>query len=211
VAEIRGREKPDEYVLIGAHLDSWDLGDGSTDNGTGTAVVLEAARAIRASGLIPRRSIRFVLFAAEEQGLVGSRRYVQSRKEELDRLQAAVIHDAGTGRVKSFAVEQRYELREALDHLATPLREAGLEELTMRQTRGSDHLSFRDEGIPAFFGIQEVAGYRQNHHSQADTFDKVRLEDLVQGAKVVAAFAWNLAEYPEKLPRKKEIKVEAGP
>jgi hypothetical protein len=211
VAEIRGREKPDEYVLVGAHLDSWDLGDGSTDNGTGTSVILEAARAIRAAGLVPRRSIRFVLFAGEEQGSVGARHYLQLHKGDLDRIQAVVIHDTGTGRVKSFSVEERYDLREALDRLVEPLREAGLQELTMRQTRGSDHVVFREVGVPAFFAIQDIAGYRQNHHSQADTFDKVLPADLVQGAKVVAAFVWNLAESPDKLPRKRIIKVDSAP
>jgi hypothetical protein len=126
VAEIPGGEKADELVFVGAHLDSWDLGDGATDNATGSAVVLEAARAIRASGLKPKRTIRFLLFSGEEQGMVGSREYIKAHKEELDRIQAVVIHDTGTGRVKSFAVNGRYDVREALDKIAEPLREIGL-------------------------------------------------------------------------------------
>jgi carboxypeptidase Q len=113
-----------------------------------------------------------------------------------------VIHDTGTGRVKSFSLESRYDIREALDKIAEPLREAGLEELSMRRTSGSDHVPFRDAGVPAFFGIQELAEYRKTHHSQSDTFDKIRKDDLEQGAKVVAAMAWNLAHYPDKLPYK---------
>jgi Iap family predicted aminopeptidase len=202
VAEIRGSEKPEEIVLVGAHLDSWDLGAGATDNATGSAVTLEAARAIQASGLRPKRTIRFALFTGEEQGLVGSREYIKTHKEELDRMQGVVIHDTGTGRVKSFTLEGRYDIREAMDKIVEPVREVGLEELSMRRTSGSDHVPFRDAGVPAFFGIQDPAEYRKTHHSQSDTFDKLRKEDLVQGAKVVAAMAWNLAEYGEKLPRK---------
>ncbi|MBI3695925.1 MAG: M20/M25/M40 family metallo-hydrolase [Acidobacteria bacterium] len=203
VAEITGGEKAEEIVIVGAHLDSWDLGAGATDNGTGSSVALEAARAIHALGVKPKRTIRFILFAGEEQGLNGSRAYIKAHPDELDKIQGVVIHDTGTGRVKSFTLEGRYDLREALDKMAEPLREAGLEELSMRRTSGSDHVPFRDAGVPAFFGIQDAAEYRKTHHSQSDTFDKIRKADLEQGAKVVAALAWNLAEYPEKLPRKK--------
>jgi hypothetical protein len=202
VAEIRGSERPEEVVIVGAHLDSWDLGCGATDNATGTSVTLEAARAIQAAGLRPKRTVRFVLFTGEEQGLVGSREYIKTHLDELDRIQGVVIHDTGTGRVKSFTMEGRYDVREAMDRIAEPLREVGLEELSMRRSSGSDHVPFRDTGIPAFFGIQDPAEYRKTHHSQSDTFDKVRKDDLVQGAKVVAALAWNLAEYPERLPRR---------
>ncbi len=205
LAEIRGAEKPEEMVIVGAHLDSWDLGAGATDNATGSSVALEAARAIQASGLRPRRTIRFVLFSGEEQGLVGSREYVKAHQAELDRIQGVVIHDTGTGRVKTFSLEGRYDLREALDRLAEPLREIGLEELSMRRTSGSDHVPFRDAGVPAFFGIQEPAEYAKTHHSQSDTFDKLRKEELVQGAKAVAALAWNLAAYPDKLSRKTPV------
>ena len=203
VAEIGGGEKASEMVIVGGHLDSWDLGTGTTDNGTGSSVVLEAARAIRASGLKPQRTLRFVLFTGEEQGLVGSREYTKLHKDELDRVQGVVIHDTGTGRVKSFTMEGRYDLREILDKLVEPLRELGMEELSMRRTGGSDHVPFRDAGVPAFFGIQDPAEYRKTHHSQTDTFDKVRKNDLIQGAKAVAALAWNLSESPEKLQRKK--------
>ncbi|HYM09773.1 MAG TPA: M20/M25/M40 family metallo-hydrolase, partial [Bryobacterales bacterium] len=203
LGEIRGASQPDQVVIVGAHLDSWDLGTGATDNGTGSSVVLEAARALRAFGLHPSRTIRFVLFTGEEQGLVGSRDYVKVHAAELDHIQGVVIHDTGTGGIKSFTLEGRYDLREALDKLAEPLHEIGLEELSMRSTEGSDHVPFREAGVPAFFGIQAPAEYRRTHHSQSDTFDKVHKDELIEGAKAVAALAWNLSEYPEKLPRKK--------
>ncbi len=210
VAEIRGSEKPDEYVIVGAHLDSWDLGTGATDNGTGSVVVLEAARAIQASGLKPKRTIRFLLFSGEEQGLVGSREYVKAHKDEMDRVQGAVIHDTGTGRIRSFALNGRYDIREALDRIVEPLREIGLEELSMRRSGGSDHMSFAETGVAAFFGIQDPAEYRKTHHSQSDTFDKAWKDDLIQGAKAVAALAWNLSEHPEKLVRGKPL-PQRGP
>jgi carboxypeptidase Q len=203
IAEVRGGEKAGELVIVGAHLDSWDLATGTTDNGAGSSVVLEVARAIHAFGMKPKRTIRFALFSGEEQGLNGSREYVKKHGDELDRVQGVVIHDTGTGRIKSFTVEGRYDLREALDKLVEPLREIGLEELSMRRTSGSDFVPFRDAGVPAFFGIQDPAEYRKTHHSQSDSFDKARKDELVQGAKAVAALAWNLSENPDKLPRKK--------
>jgi Zn-dependent M28 family amino/carboxypeptidase len=209
IAEIRGSDKPDEVVIVGAHLDSWDLATGATDNATGSAVVMEAARAIHALGISPKRTIRFMLFVGEEQGSVGSRDYIKAHSGELDKIQGVVIHDTGTGMVKTFSLEQRYDLREAMDRIATPLREIGLEELTMRRTEGSDHVPFRDEGVPAFFALQAPADYRRTHHSQADTFDKVHKDELIQGAKAVVALVWNLSEYPEKLPRKK-MEPQAG-
>ncbi|MBI3665192.1 MAG: M20/M25/M40 family metallo-hydrolase [Acidobacteria bacterium] len=202
VAEIPGGEKANEVVIIGAHLDSWDLGEGATDNATGSSVALEVARAIRTSGLKPERTLRFILFSGEEQGLNGSRAYVKAHQSEMDKVQGVVIHDTGTGRVKSFALQNRYDLREAMDKLVEPLREVGLEELSLRWMGGSDHVPFAEVGVPAFMGIQDPAEYRKTHHSQSDTLDKIKREELVQGAKVVAALAWNLSADPEKLPRK---------
>src|SRR6266481_5421254 len=118
VGEIRGREKPDEAVILGAHLDSWDLGTGALDNGCNAALVIEAARVIRASGVIPRRSIRFVLFTGEEQGMLGSWAYAHAHRSELDRMIAAVIFDAGIGAVTGYSLGGRKDLlpsvREAL-------------------------------------------------------------------------------------------------
>ena len=108
VGEIKGSEKPDEIVLLGAHLDSWDLGTGSTDNGTGSMAVLEAARIIKALGVAPKRTMRFVLFTGEEEGLMGSKAYVEAHKSEMDKYDVVFVHDTGTGRVKgALAAEPR--------------------------------------------------------------------------------------------------------
>jgi len=202
IAEIRGSEKPEEIVVLGAHLDSWDLGTGATDNGTGSMVVLEAARALQKSGLKPKRTIRFALFSGEEQGLNGSRAYVEAHRDEMPRVSAALIHDTGTGRVTSISLMRNYAAREVMDTVVAPLRSLGLLELSERWMTGSDHVPFDEAGVPGFFCIQDPAQYFETHHSQADTFDQAHEADLVEGAQVMAAVAYNLAELPDLLPRK---------
>ena len=208
VAEIRGSEKPDELVVLGAHLDSWDLGTGTTDNGTGSMVVLEAARALEKLGLKPKRTIRFALFSGEEQGLNGSRAYVEAHHAELLKTSAALIHDTGTGRVISISLMRNYQDREVMDQVVAPLHALGLLELSERWMTGSDHASFDEAGVPGFFCIQEPAQYYQTHHSQADTFDQAQEADLVEGAQVMAVWAYNVAQLPELLPRKGPVKTD---
>src|SRR6266581_2069800 len=202
VGEIRGSEKPDEVVIVGAHLDSWDLGTGSTDNGTGSMAVLEAARALAKLGLKPKRTIRFVLFTGEEQGLVGSVKYVDAHKDELEKISAVLVHDTGTGRALTLGLHDNYQDREILDQVLAPLKELKLLEPTMRRSFGTDHASFDDVGVPGFFVVQDGAEYNQTHHSQSDTFDKVWKDDLNQGAQVLAAWAYNTAQLPAMLPRR---------
>ena len=202
VAEIPGAEKPDEVVIIGGHIDSWDLGTGATDNGTGIMAVLEAARALKAVGVKPKRTIRFVLFSGEEQGLHGSRAYVKAHEKEMDKVSGVLIHDTGTGRVKSIGLQGRYDLREVMDKVVEPFKEAvELEELSMRTMMGTDHQSFLPKGVPAFAVIQDMAEYRKTHHTESDTFDKVYPDEINQGAKVLAAWAYNVAMLPDVLPR----------
>ena len=202
VAEIRGSEKPDEVVVLGAHLDSWDLGTGATDNGTGSMVVLEAARALEKLGLKPKRTIRFVLFSGEEQGLNGSRAYVEAHKSELPKFSGALIHDTGTGKVISIGMMENFQDAEIMYQVVKPLRAVGLLELSERPMGGSDHVAFNQAGVPGFYGIQEPAQYFQTHHSQADTFDQANEADLVEGAQVLAVWAYNVAQLADLLPRK---------
>src|SRR5262249_55494425 len=126
VGEIRGSEKPDEFVVVGAHLDSWDLGQGTTDNGTGSAVGLEAARILARCGTPPRRTIRFVLFTGEEQGLHGSRAYVQKHKDELGRTSCCIVHDTGQGKVTGVTVGARPPVRAILEKELAGLKELGV-------------------------------------------------------------------------------------
>ncbi len=202
VADIRGSEKPDEVVILGAHLDSWDLGTGSTDNGTGSMAVLEAARTLAKLNLKPKRTIRFVLFTGEEQGLYGSEEYVKAHQNELEKISGVLVHDTGTGRVLKLGLHDNYQDRELVDQVLSPLHELNLLEPSMARSYGTDHLSFDDAGVPGFFCIQDLAEYRQTHHSQSDTFDKVWKDDLNQGAQVLAAWAYNTSQLPNMLPRR---------
>jgi Zn-dependent M28 family amino/carboxypeptidase len=203
VAEIPGTEKADEVVILSAHLDSWDLGTGATDNGTGSMAVLEAARALQKSGLKPKRTIRFVLFTGEEQGLFGSREYVKKHKDELAKISGVLVDDSGTGKVLTIGLMGNYNARETVDRVLYPLADtAGIMEPTLRSEGGSDHVPFDEAGVPGFWCVQETAEYQKTHHSQADTLDRVRWDDLTQGAEVLAVFGYNTAQLPELLPRK---------
>jgi Zn-dependent M28 family amino/carboxypeptidase len=209
VAEIRGTEKPDEVVIIGAHLDSWDLGTGATDNGTGSMAVLEAARALQKLAVKPKRTIRFVLFTGEEQGLNGSKAYVAAHKDELAKVSGVLVHDSGTGRVLTIGLMGNYNARETIGRVLYPLAEpVGIMEPSLRSEGGSDHVPFDNAGVPGFWCVQEVADYEKMHHSQADVLDHVRWDDLTEGAQVLAVFAYNVAELPELLPRKPQKQEE---
>ena len=204
VAEIPGTEKPEEVVIIGGHLDSWDLGTGATDNGTGSMAVLEAARALMKLDVKPKRTIRFILFSGEEQGLNGSRMYAEAHKADLSKVSAVLVHDTGTGRVLSIGMQGNYQAREVMDRITAPLRIStiGLSEVSLRSTRGTDHASFNDAGVPGFYCIQDPYNYRKTHHSQSDTFEQASKDDLVQGAQVLAVWAYNVAQFPDMLPRR---------
>src|SRR6266852_2864374 len=202
VAEIPGAEKPDEVVILGAHLDSWDLGTGSTDNGTGSMAVLAAARALQKVNLKPKRTIRFVLFSGEEQGLYGSQEYVKKHKNELEKISGVLVHDTGTGRVLTLGLHDNYQDRELVDQVLAPLKELKLLEPSMLRLSGTDHLSFNEAGVPGFWCIQDGAEYSKTHHSQSDTFDKAWKDELIQGSQVLAAWAYNTAQLPAMLPRR---------
>lgn len=211
VGEIRGREKPDEVVILGAHLDSWDLGTGATDNGTGAMAVLEAARALEKLGVRPKRTIRFILFSGEEQGLNGSKAYVQAHQDELPNVSGMLVHDSGTGKVLTIGLMGNYHVRETVDRLLYPVvQPLGLMEPSLRSEGGSDHVPFDRVGVPAFWCVQEAVDYAQTHHSQADVLDRVKWDDLTEGAQVLAIFGYNVAEWPEMLPRKEAKELEGS-
>lgn len=195
VAEIRGRERPDEWVMLGAHLDSWDFGTGAQDNGTGTAMVLEAARAIAASAQAPRRSIRFALWAAEEEGLLGSFAYARAHREELKKCAAYVNTDSGAGHPLGMLVMGREDLMKPMqDLLNGNLQGLGAANVSLQFHFGSDHVPFFLHGIPAFDLDVDDAPYGLVHHKPSDTFDKVNRHQLASGAAIVAVTAYLLAE-----------------
>jgi hypothetical protein len=201
VGEITGSEKPDEFVVVGAHLDSWDLGQGTTDNGTGTCVVLETARILAKSGIRPKRTIRFCLFTGEEQGLYGSKEYVKAHKDEMARTSLAIVHDTGTGRVTAVTTQGHDSLKAIFEKEFAGVKELGVKEINAKRMMGSDHQSFDGAGVPGIMFQQDPAEYRLTHHSQSDTLDKAREPDLVQGAQVMAVMAARVANMPGLLPR----------
>ncbi len=200
VGEITGSEKPDEFVVVGAHLDSWDLGQGTTDNGTGSCVVLEAARILAKSPVKPKRTIRFVLFTGEEEGLHGSRAYVNAHKDEMARTSLAIVHDTGTGRVTAVGTQRHENLKSIFERELVSLKDLGVKEVNNRGIQGSDHQSFDAVGVPGICFQQDPAEYRFTHHSQSDTLDKARPDDLVQGAQVMSVMAMRFANLDSLLP-----------
>ena len=201
VAEIKGSEHPDERVIIGGHLDSWDLGQGALDNGTGAMATLEAARALKALGWKPKRTITFVLFTGEEQGGIGVETFLHQHASEVPKMDAVLIHDTGTGKVFSIALEKLNETAPLMREIYKPLRDVfQLGPLSQRYFGSSDHVAFLEEGVPAYFCVQLPAHYREAHHSQTDTFDKVIPDQINEGAALLAAWAWNVSEMPVALP-----------
>ncbi len=207
VAEIPGTDWPEQVVVLGAHLDSWDLGTGVTDNGTGSMVVLEAARAIMRSGLKPKRTIRFILFTGEEQGLLGSRAYAAAHAAESDSIQAVLVLDNGTGMILGQALQGRDELEQLWRDLLAPVVPLGAGRVRQANKGGTDHLAFVPYGVPAFNFDQESRGYNHTHHSQVDTYDHAVASDLRQASAVMAVTAFELANLAQLLPRGNQLPV----
>ncbi|OGU01985.1 MAG: hypothetical protein A2W29_09460 [Gemmatimonadetes bacterium RBG_16_66_8] len=201
VAEIPGTEHPGQFVIVGAHLDSWDLGTGASDNGTGSVATLEAARIIARSGVKPKRTIRFVLFTGEEQGLVGSRKYAETHAAEADSIQAVIVLDNGVGAITGQALQGRPDLYGLWRSLLAPVRSLNADTVTDAMKGGTDHLSFLPYGVPGFNFNQIPRGYNHTHHSQSDTWDKAIDWDLRQASTVMAVTALELANLNEMISR----------
>jgi hypothetical protein len=200
VADYPGNDQAGEMVVLGAHLDSWDLGAGATDNGTGAVTALEVLRAYHSLGLRPGRSLRVVLFSGEEQGLLGSRAYVAAHRNELERIQAVLVQDTGTGRIIGFPDMRNESWYAALTRAVAPAAGLGPLDIVYGPAGGSDFQSFLEKGVPAFPAMQDERDYRSHtQHSQLDSFDHVNRPDLVQAAQVLAVVAWGLAN-GERLP-----------
>jgi carboxypeptidase Q len=195
VAEIRGSERPDEWILIGAHLDSWDFGTGAQDNGTGAVSVLEVARAMAALGKAPRRSVRFALWGGEEQGLLGSYAYSQTHKDEMNKCVAVLNTDNGAGHPKGWKVEGRKDLKDAMQPWSDALLKAlNGGDLSLETTYDTDHGPFLLQGVPALDLWVDESKYFEVHHKAADTIDKVDALDFKAGTALVVVTAYAIAE-----------------
>jgi carboxypeptidase Q len=202
VGEIRGYEKPDEAVILGAHLDSWDLGTGALDNGCNAALAIEAARAIKATGLVPRRTIRFVLFSGEEQGMYGSWQYTLAHRAELDKIRGVVVFDSGVGRVTGYSLTGRADIEAGVREILKPLDSWDITHHTLDGDIGTDNWDFFLEGVPTLVAEQDEANYLPNYHAASDTFDKVDIRELKINTALAAVTVWGIADRTEPLGKR---------
>jgi len=211
IAEIRGSELPDEYVVLSAHLDSWHAASGATDNGTGTLMVLEAMRLLKESGVTPRRTIIAGHWAAEEVGLIGSRAFTEDHPEVLEGLQAAFNQDNGTWRIERIEGQGFLRAGERIGRWISFAPREITDDITLefpgaQNNRGSDHTSFVCAGAPGFRLQAPYDEYRQyTWHTERDTYDKIVFDDLKQNAVLAAILAYAAAEDPVRTPRDRAL------
>ena len=201
IGEIRGSSSPEEIVVIGAHLDSHDLGTGALDNGSNAMMMIDIARQMTRLGLKPARTIRFALWNGEEQGLVGSWRYTQQHQDELDQHIMAASFDIGTGRITGFFTGGMDGLGEMVDGFLQPVAGLGPFQQVNVPLVGTDNFDFMMEGIPNLIAMQADANYASNYHAASDTFDKVDQQQLKLNSAIAAAIVWGFANSANRLPR----------
>ena len=236
VAEIPGSDKKDELVMLGGHLDSWHSGTGATDNAAGCAVAMEAVRILKALGVQPRRTIRVALWSGEEQGLLGSRAYVNNHfasrpappagqprqfggpqgpitlKPDWDKFSAYFNLDNGTGKIRGIYLQGNDLVRPIFRAWLAPFKDLGASTITISNTGGTDHQSFDGVGLPGFQFIQDEVEYdTRTHHSNMDVYDRVQRADMAQMAAIVASFVYEAANRDEMLPRKPLPKPQPAP
>ncbi len=227
IAEIPGTDLKDQVVMLGGHFDSWHGGTGATDDGTGVAAAMEAVRILQALDIKPRRTIRVGFWAAEEEGLIGSRTYVAQHfgqrvgggggmaammgggggelklKPEHEKFSVYFNHDNGSGKFRGIYLQGNEAARPIFRAWLAPFASMGATTITLQNTGGTDHLSFDGVGLPGFQFIQDPLEYNtRTHHSTADVFDRVQADDMKQAATIMAAFAYNAAMRDEMFPRK---------
>jgi hypothetical protein len=196
IAEIPGSDLPNEVVIVGGHLDSWHPATGAQDNGTGSATVIEVARAIKASDHAPRRTMRFMLFGGEEQGLLGSTAYVRNHRADLPSIDCVLISDTGGERAKGWYLMGRDDEKDALKNVEPLLAGLGSNDTTPSTEFffQTDHISFDLLGVPTLVLWTDVDKYFKLHHKASDSFDAVNQADLNQGVATTAATAYAIAD-----------------
>jgi hypothetical protein len=209
IAEIQGASRPDEIVLMGAHLDSWDLGGGALDNGANVAMMIDIGRQIRRLGLRPARTIRLALWNGEEQGIYGSLGYAKAHEAELDRHVVAGSIDLGCGRITGFFTGGRPDLVETVDRLLAPVAGLGPFAQVDAPVVGTDNFDFMLEGVANLVANQETALYGPNYHARSDEFDKCDTRQLRLNEIVVAALVYGFAQDDLLLKRQSRSEIEA--
>jgi carboxypeptidase Q len=200
VGEIRGSESPDEVVVIGGHLDSWDVGTGAQDDGAGCAITMEAIRLLRSLGLKPKRTIRAVLYTNEENGLRGGKAYAAAHAAELGKHVAAIESDSGGAKPLGFGVTAGPGATDVVKTLAAPLAPFAADDVK-EGGGGADISAMGGAGVPQLELRQDGTHYFDIHHTMADTLDKVGAHDLAMNATAMAVMAWQLANLDPPLPR----------
>jgi len=212
VAEIPGTDKADQVVMLGAHFDSWDSATGATDNGAGSAVMMEAMRILKASNLKMRRTVRLALWTGEEEGLLGSRAYVSAHFGDRQTMQITPEHaklsayfnvDNGTGKIRGIYLQGNEDVRPIFEKWMEPFKSMGMTAISIRGTGGTDHISFDEVGLPGFQFIQDPIEYEtRTHHTNMDVYERLQEADLKQMAVIVASFVYMTANAEQLLPRK---------
>lgn len=213
LAEIPGTDKTlkSEIVMLGAHMDSWHAGTGANDNAAGVVVMMEAIRILKALGVQPKRTIRIAIWGEEEQGLHGSRGYVQQyvadrtkkeKKAEWDKISAYYNLDNGSGKIRGIYVEGNDMVVPIFEKWFEPFHELGANTVTRRNTGSTDHVAFDAVGIPGFQFIQDPIDYGKGYHTNMDLYERMQFADMTQAAVIIAALVYNTAQRDEKLPRK---------
>jgi carboxypeptidase Q len=220
VGDIPGTDRADELVMLGAHFDSWHTGTGATDNAAGSAVMMEAMRILKSTGVKLRRTVRIGLWGGEEQGLLGSKEYVKAHFGDPATMQLKPEHakfagyfnvDNGTGTIRGVYLQGNEAVAPIFQAWMEPFRNMGMTTLTIRNTGGTDHLSYDAVGLPGFQFIQDEVEYdSRTHHSNMDMYERVQATDMMRNAVIVAAFVYNTANRDEKLPRKPLPKATAA-
>jgi carboxypeptidase Q len=216
--ELPGGAKKDELVMIGAHFDSWHSGTGATDNAAGSAVMIEVMRILKALNLKLDRTVRIALWSGEEQGLLGSKGYVKEHFGDPDTMKLTNAHekfagyfnlDNGSGKIRGVYLQGNDQMRPVFERWLAPFRDQGVMTISIRNTGGTDHLSFDAVGLPGFQFIQDPLEYSTlTHHSNMDTLDHTQPADLMQAAAVIASVVYDAANRPERLPRKELPQVK---
>jgi hypothetical protein len=212
IGELPGTEKADEIVMIGAHFDSWHTGTGATDNAAGSAVMMEAMRILKTTGVKLRRTVRIGLWGGEEEGLLGSKEYIKAHYGDPATMQLKPEHakfagyfnvDNGTGLIRGVYLQGNEAVAPIFSAWMEPFKNLGMNTLTIRNTGGTDHLSYDAVGLPGFQFIQDEVEYNsRTHHSNMDVYERVQANDMMRNAVIVASFVYNTANRDEKLPRK---------
>lgn len=204
VAEIKGSEKPNEVIVLGAHLDSWDLGQGALDNGCNATMVMDVARQImilKQKGFQPKRTIRFILYSGEEIGMYGSSFDAKkSSANQTEITKAVIIYDIGSGRTTGFSLGGRKEMVALVNHALQPIEILGPFTQTTDAFIGTDNFDYLLQGIPTIVANQDATPYLPDYHAESDTFNKVDERELKFNSVIASVLTWNLANTEDAIP-----------